>query len=83
MVVKVFNTVVRIQLFYAVAWGKCCFNYVPFKETIQCALFYITWLENEGVVPVYHTFVEGFLLILNTILEFFCSVCFVNYFKIP
>ena len=26
MVVKVFNTVVRMRLFYAVAWGKC---YMP------------------------------------------------------
>ena len=55
----------------------------PLKKLYNAHFFYITWLENEGVVPVYHTFVEGFLLISNTILEFFCSVCFVNYFKIP
>ena len=27
MVVKVFNTVIRMRLFYAVAWGKCYVDY--------------------------------------------------------
>lgn len=27
MVVKVFNTVIRMRLFYAIAWGKCYVDY--------------------------------------------------------